>query len=669
MFRAIPLCCALLVLSLSTSAQVDDVGSGRAMHFNGTNQYINLGNVYDDLTLPLTITAWVNMDPTFTGIAGIFTSQDNSPTYNGVQLVITHNAFFIDYGDGTGENDPNRRRGKSSSTGDLRGRWVHVTGVIRGATDMDLYVNGINIGGSNEGFSNLPMNSNFPGDVAKIGFWRSNGINFPFKGDIDEVTIWNRSLTQTEVRANMCKKLQGNETGLIGYWGFNETSGTAIADKSSKGYHGTMVNSPTSVYSGAPIGDASVLLYPANWLGNTLSLTEGTDNVVISDVIGTPAGAHIYVVRNTPSQTAGLDIATVADKYYGVFLAALDYNNSFDASYNAHCSISTRIDNSIATWSSHLNAFDNVSNRNEIIATANENTTVDLGADEVTCNFIPRLLTPLSDPTGFTFVWQDGSSGPSFMANDFGIYWVKVQGGCGEKIDSIVFVEKPENFEVQLGPDKVYCTLPPTLLTALDDPSGYTFTWQDGSHQSTFLASDFGTYWVKVEGLCHVSTDSILFVQQIDHIDVDLGIDEAICPIAGKVLRPLENAFGFDFTWQDGSKNATFEVKDYGTYWVEIKHACGWGKDSITFERPEPREVFVPNVFTPNSDKFNDLFIVDDQLLGSELKVFNRWGNLVHHAAHYQNDWDGGDLPNGVYFFLIKNECVGIKKGDVSIFK
>ena len=51
----------LFILSFVVSAQVDNTGSGRAVQFDGVDDYINLGNVYDNLALPFTVSAWINL--------------------------------------------------------------------------------------------------------------------------------------------------------------------------------------------------------------------------------------------------------------------------------------------------------------------------------------------------------------------------------------------------------------------------------------------------------------------------------------------------------------------------------------------------------------------------------------------------------------------------------
>ncbi|MBW4890231.1 gliding motility-associated C-terminal domain-containing protein [Mucilaginibacter sp. HMF5004] len=64
----------------------------------------------------------------------------------------------------------------------------------------------------------------------------------------------------------------------------------------------------------------------------------------------------------------------------------------------------------------------------------------------------------------------------------------------------------------------------------------------------------------------------------------------------------------------------------------------------------------VPNLFTPNGDGINDVFEIRglEQYYANELIIVNRWGNEVYHSTHYQNNWTGGGLNEGTYFYTIK---------------
>jgi hypothetical protein len=56
------------------------------------------------------------------------------------------------------------------------------------------------------------------------------GENAYFPGLFDELRIWNIARSAADIAGTKDKTLTGTETGLVGYWQFNETSGTTAAD-------------------------------------------------------------------------------------------------------------------------------------------------------------------------------------------------------------------------------------------------------------------------------------------------------------------------------------------------------------------------------------------------------------------------------------------------------
>jgi len=78
----------------------------------------------------------------------------------------------------------------------------------------------------------------------------------------------------------------------------------------------------------------------------------------------------------------------------------------------------------------------------------------------------------------------------------------------------------------------------------------------------------------------------------------------------------------------------------------------------------------IPNVFSPNGDGINDSFYYR-QLGNQDLstQIFNRWGEQV---AGWQGNlrWDGGDLSEGVYFYVIKDRKSGQRyQGTVTLVR
>jgi len=231
-----------------------DATVNSALQFDGIDDYVDLGNIYDDLALPVSISAWVFYPnqvypPSYQ--LPLFVSQDNLPLYNGINFAITPGDVHCGYGDGRGENSSAYRIDKAATLTGLTGRWVHIAANVRGYNDIDLFVDGVDVGGVYTGDTREPMSSNSPQDVAKIGTMTNNGLTCFYKGAIDELRIWNRSLSASEIKANMKKKLTGSETGLIGYWSFDEASGNTLIDSSPSKYNGVIKGNPVRIQSGA----------------------------------------------------------------------------------------------------------------------------------------------------------------------------------------------------------------------------------------------------------------------------------------------------------------------------------------------------------------------------------------------------------------------------------
>ena len=85
------------------------------------------------------------------------------------------------------------------------------------------------------------------------------------------------------------------------------------------------------------------------------------------------------------------------------------------------------------------------------------------------------------------------------------------------------------------------------------------------------------------------------------------------------------------------------------------------------FAPVEVADVFVPNIITPNGDDKNETFVPRFSCQPAALKVFNRWGQEVYQTAAYRNDWRGENLPDGTYYYHLRDAAGRTLKGWVQI--
>ena len=88
-----------------------------------------------------------------------------------------------------------------------------------------------------------------------------------------------------------------------------------------------------------------------------------------------------------------------------------------------------------------------------------------------------------------------------------------------------------------------------------------------------------------------------------------------------------------------------------------------------------PNEIIIPNIFSPNNDVVNDEFVIYGINDLFDIKIYNRWGNLVFDQNPYENDWNGKSsngkkLSEGQYYYILKNDQEQIKlNGSVMLVR
>ena len=146
---------------------------------------------------------------------------------------------------------------------------------------------------------------------------------------------------------------------------------------------------------------------------------------------------------------------------------------------------------------------------------------------------------------------------------------------------------------------------------------------------------------------------------------VESGGDPYETRIANRDWEPtalVNNEYVFT---HDELYSGVYEIGVRDDYGCEVYKEVTIGSD---------RTIFIPNVFTPNNDAHNDFFLIrnlPEEGSGTVLVISNRWGKTVYESDdyNYSDLWDGGDNPDGTYFYRLEIPGEGSFKGWVEIWR
>ena len=216
--------------------------TGYALQFDGVDDYVNIpDDVSFDLSISRVFTAecWAKLDtvPSPEGqILGKWGAGGDVDDEWSLTVRLTGLEFAVN--SSTTSGSPNSSVITTNGQVPL-GQWIHIACEWNGnVQSQQLYVNGVLVQENNSAVSTMP-NTSTP---FRVGY---NGAGGVFKGAIDEVRVWNIARNQSQIQETIKRSLTGLEAGLVGYWRFDEGSGTTAYDFSSHGNNGTLVNGPT----------------------------------------------------------------------------------------------------------------------------------------------------------------------------------------------------------------------------------------------------------------------------------------------------------------------------------------------------------------------------------------------------------------------------------------
>ncbi|HLG35010.1 MAG TPA: gliding motility-associated C-terminal domain-containing protein [Bacteroidia bacterium] len=241
-----------------------------------------------------------------------------------------------------------------------------------------------------------------------------------------------------------------------------------------------------------------------------------------------------------------------------------------------------------------------------------------------------------------------------------------------------VFVEEMQVDTANAAGDKTIC-LGDSVTLGTPPCGGCLYQWQtDASLNDTTVAQPVATptqTTTYILIMTDTSTGTICEWTSTDTVTVtvipfapqlaDAGTEQTICKGQQATLG-VAPCGGCTYLWQpfNNLNNATIAqptaIPTQTTAYVltmtdSVPPCAKTTTDTVTVTvndcSEQPLEIY--DIFTPNGDTKNETFYIKNLPANSSLQIFNRWGSKVYESSNYQNNWDGGTVPDGTYFYLL----------------
>ncbi|MCR9102794.1 MAG: gliding motility-associated C-terminal domain-containing protein [bacterium] len=293
----------------------------------------------------------------------------------------------------------------------------------------------------------------------------------------------------------------------------------------------------------------------------------------------------------------------------------------------------------------------------------------------------------------YAYQWSNGAASPALSNLAAGTYTVTVNdtGGCAS--EASIELAAPSGILLEAAAVDANCLQENSGQIIIDTILGglapYQYQLNDAApvsigmlpvSQSNLAAGTYELLLTDANG-CQVSQS--LLISPAEPLFVELGENETIR--LGESVQLSIDGQNFDiagFTWQPDTLSSLEPVvtpEETTTYQLTAQDAAGCtATDFITVIVEKGRNVYAPNVFSPNGDGRNDyftLFAGPDVVGLNSFQIYDRWGEQVFVGGtpalnNELSGWDGSHrgepMDPGVFVFYAEVEFID---GHVEMIK
>jgi gliding motility-associated-like protein len=289
---------------------------------------------------------------------------------------------------------------------------------------------------------------------------------------------------------------------------------------------------------------------------------------------------------------------------------------------------------------------------------------LDLGMDQSICQ--GEVVQLNASGLWTSFLWSNAENSSSIMVDDSGVIWCEVSNAFNCIFRDTIEVSFLPNPTINILPyDTIACLPFTTNFEVISDIPNTVFLWNleqdstfEGESSIFHTFENTGVFYPKITVVGAQScTTSLIFPLPI-HVLVPPYAD-----FSYNIIQSLGNEASVQFlntslnynilTWDFSNGVSSDESESVQIFNssedanIELHVSNGYCSDSSfqIIKFPDNVIYYVPNTFTPDGNKFNNVFLpiitegVDLETF--HLKIYNKWGELIFESYDSKTGWDG----------------------------
>ncbi|MBK6983934.1 MAG: gliding motility-associated C-terminal domain-containing protein [Bacteroidetes bacterium] len=306
--------------------------------------------------------------------------------------------------------------------------------------------------------------------------------------------------------------------------------------------------------------------------------------------------------------------------------------------------------------------------------------------NNTSCGLSNGSATVTSLPSNNTYTWSSGVSSTTNTASNLatGNYTITTNNGACQTNTVISIIGSVPLSIISSTVLPSNCNLNDGSISITDNMIGSNYSWSPNvsvTNNATGLPT--GNYALTIiNGACTTST-----IFSVGSVGGPIGFISITAPSCDSddgsiVIDSVKGGvkpYSMNFNNNGITGNVIFENLSTGNYSLTIRDSSLCETEYVLTVPNNKTDftLYIPNTFTPNNDKVNDIWYIKGTCLDKmNCLIYNRWGEKIKELRDITEGWDGTHkgalVPDGVYVYLIEvttKEGTINKAGHISIFR